>query len=248
MLTPTETRPALIVRDVSKHFRGVVALADISLHLRQDEILGLIGPNGSGKTTLMNVISGVMAPSGGEVKLGEQPITGWPSFKVARCGVGRTFQQIRLFNDLTVAENVRFGAAAKGLKGDGERIQHILAVLELEREAELWAGTLSYGHQRRVEIARALAGEPDVLLLDEPAAGMNEEETAQLLGRIEALHDEMGCAVLIVEHDLHFMSRLCHRIYVLAEGHVISEGAPAQVMRDPIVIKSYIGHTEPNPN
>jgi len=236
-----QSPPRLTVEHVSKRFRGLAALDDVSLTIAPDEIVGLIGPNGSGKTTLLNVISGVLPPTDGTVRVDGEVVSTLPPFRVARHGVGRTFQQIRLFPELTVAENVEFGAVARGRRQVGAMLSHIVEVLELSDESDLPAGTLSYGHQRRVEIARALAGAPTVLLLDEPAAGMNEEESDHLLRLIQTLHAELSCAVLIVEHDLHLMMRLCHRLYVLAGGRVISEGSPAHVTADPAVIDAYVG-------
>ncbi|HZQ63837.1 MAG TPA: ATP-binding cassette domain-containing protein, partial [Gaiellaceae bacterium] len=166
----------------SKRFRGVHALADVSMEVREGEIVGLIGPNGSGKTTLLNVASGVLRPTGGRIVVSGTDATGRRPHDFARLGVGRTFQQVRLFTNMTVAENVRIGAIARGHTAAGA--EELLQRMGLETDAERYAGTLAYGQQRRVEIARALAGAPRFLLLDEPAAGMNEAESDALLSTI----------------------------------------------------------------
>jgi ABC-type branched-subunit amino acid transport system ATPase component len=229
----------LLVDDVARQFRGVRALDGVSLHAAAGEILGLIGPNGSGKTTLLNVVSGVIAPTTGRVFVAGLRTDGKPAHRVARLGVARTFQQIRLFREMTVAENVEVGAVARG--HDLSQVPAILERTGLTAEADRLAGTLAYGHQRRVEIARALAGRPRLLLLDEPAAGMNEAESDALLASIQAVRDHDGCTIVIVDHDLRLIMRLCDRIHVLAEGRTIAEGPPTQVQADAAVIDAYIG-------
>jgi ABC-type branched-subunit amino acid transport system ATPase component len=223
----------------SKRFRGVRALADVSLEVREGEIVGLIGPNGSGKTTLLNVASGVLRPTAGRIVVAGTDATGRRPHDFARLGVGRTFQQVRLFTNMTVLENVQVGAIARGQAVAG--VEDLLERMGLTRDAERYAGTLAYGQQRRVEIARALAGKPRVLLLDEPAAGMNERESDALLDTIRSVRDREGCAILVVDHDLRLIMRLCERIHVLAEGRTIAEGSAEEVRRNPEVIKAYLG-------
>jgi branched-chain amino acid transport system ATP-binding protein len=230
---------ALAVENVVKRFRGLHALDGVSLSVREGEIVGLIGPNGSGKTTLLNVASGVLDPTSGRVTVGGVDATGRKPHEVARLGVGRTFQQIRLFAEMTVEENVEVGAVARG--AEREEVGALLERLKLTADRDRLATTLPYGQQRRVEIVRALAGRPRFLLLDEPAAGMNEVESDGLLETIRLVRDDEGCAVLVVDHDLRLIMRLCERIHVLAEGNTICEGTAQEVRRDPAVIQAYLG-------
>lgn len=230
---------ALTLDTVVKQFRGLRALDGVSLEVRDGEIVGLIGPNGSGKTTLLNVASGVLEPTAGRVVIGGIDATRRSPYAISRLGVGRTFQQIRLFAEMTVRENVEVGAVARR-QGLGA-VSELLERLGLAAEADRLAVTLSYGQQRRAEIARALAGRPRFLLLDEPAAGMNEAESDALLETIRGIRDDERCAVLIVDHDLRLIMRLCERIHVLAEGRTISEGTADEVRRDPAVIEAYLG-------
>jgi ABC-type branched-subunit amino acid transport system ATPase component len=233
--------------DVTKRFGGVHALRGVSLGLREGAIVGLIGPNGSGKTTLLNCISGVFAPTSGRVLLDGTPLTGRAGHRIARTGVVRTFQNIRLFGALTAQQNVEVGALGAGRVSRARSRDYALDVLDRFGIAELadrWASTLSYGDQRRLEVARALAGAPRFLLLDEPAAGMNETESEVLRESIERIRSERNCGILVVEHDLRLIMRLCDAIYVLNEGEVISHGTPGEVRSDPAVIAAYIGEEE----
>ena len=230
---------ALTVDNAAKHFRGLRALDGVSIGVEEGEIVGLIGPNGSGKTTLLNLASGVLRPTSGRISVGGVDATGHRPHDFARLGVGRTFQQVRLFTEMTVAENVEVGAVARGQ--DAARVDALLERLRLAQVRDRLAVTLPYGQQRRAEIARALAGSPRFLLLDEPAAGMNEAESDDLLEAIKAVRDDEGCAVLIVDHDLRLIMRLCERIHVLAEGKTICEGTAEEVRRDPAVIQAYLG-------
>lgn len=246
-LEPVAEGPLLLeARGVVKHFHGVHALDGVSLYLRQSEILGLIGPNGSGKTTLLNVLSGIYGPTSGDVVCAGRQIGGHRPHRVTHLGVGRTFQNIRLFGHLTVRQNVEVGSVSgRRLEGvdHAADVDGLLARFRLDGVAEQQALSLPYGAQRRVEIARALAGRPFFLLLDEPAAGMNEAESDQLLEMIVSVRQEFGCGVLIVDHDLRLIMRLCERIQVLAEGRTLAEGSPSSVRHDPTVIEVFLGET-----
>jgi ABC-type branched-subunit amino acid transport system ATPase component len=233
--------------DVTKRFGGVEALRGVSVELSERQIVGLIGPNGSGKTTLLNCISGVFAPTSGRILLDGAPLAVRGGHRVARAGIIRTFQNIRLFGALTALQNVEVGALGAGRVRRAHSREYALEVLEqlgIAGLADRWAGTLSYGDQRRLEVARALAGAPRFLLLDEPAAGMNETESEELRGSIERIRSERNCGILLVEHDLRLIMRLCDTIYVLNEGGVISRGTPDEVRSDPAVIATYIGEEE----
>ena len=232
---------------VTKNFAGVEALRGVSLRLREGTVVGLIGPNGSGKTTFLNCVSGVFAPSSGEISLDGQPIGGRPAYELAGRGVVRTFQNVRLFGGLTALQNVQVSAVAAGKVKRNRSREYARSVLERLGIGDLedrHAATLSYGDQRRLEIARALAASPRFLLLDEPAAGMNEAESDELRQAIEGIRGERGCGVLVVDRDLRLIMRLCEHIYVLNEGVLISEGNPGTVRSDPAVLAAYIGEEE----
>lgn len=230
---------------VSRSFSGLRALDAVDLEVATGQIVGLIGPNGSGKTTLLNVISGVLRPTAGRVLVGAVDISGWSASRVAHHGVSRTFQNIRLFGGMSVIENVEVGVvlAPDPPHGAGRRraARAVLASIGLDTVADRIAGTLPYGIQRRVELARALASQPRFLLLDEPAAGMNEAESDGLMEVIARLRTEQDLGLLIVEHDLRLIMRLCDRITVLNEGHRISVGTPLEVRADPRVVEAYLG-------
>jgi ABC-type branched-subunit amino acid transport system ATPase component len=243
----TAGRGTLAAVGIARDFGGVRALKGVSIELEEGRVLGLIGPNGSGKTTLLNCISGLIRPTAGTVTLDDRDITRSPPAAIARAGIARTFQSIRLFDRLTVLENIQVNAlAAAGL---GRR-QAALLALDLADEFDLvglggaYVGELSYGDRRRVEIARALAGKPRFLLLDEPAAGMNENETEHLGGLIEHIRSQRGCGVLLVDHDLELIMVHCEKITVLNQGEEIAYGAPAEVQSNEAVIAAYIGETE----
>ena len=232
---------------VTKHFAGVHALRGVTLRLREGAVVGLIGPNGSGKTTLLNCVSGVFAPTSGKISLDGEPIGGRPAHALAARGIVRTFQNVRLFERLTARQNVEVSAVAAGKvkrRHSREYAREVLGRLGLGDLEDRYAGTLSYGDQRRLEIARALAASPRFLLLDEPAAGMNEAESVELGESMKRIRRERGCGVLVVDHDLRLIMRLCEHIYVLNEGVVISEGRPEKVRSDPAVLAAYIGEEE----
>ncbi|MEX2184179.1 MAG: branched-chain amino acid ABC transporter ATP-binding protein/permease [Chloroflexota bacterium] len=228
--------PLLAGSGIAKAFGGVQALAGVDIQIRAGEILGVIGPNGSGKSTLLNILSGVTEPDSGRVMLRGVDITGQPVHLTARRGITRTFQNIRLFDHLTLRENVMAPHGARR-----QDVDRLLASLDLADLADSEADTLSYGQQRRLEISRALATRPLVVLLDEPAAGMNEAESDVLLESIRAIARDHGCAIVIVDHDLHLITRLCDRIQVLETGRTIAVGPPRDVIADPAVQAAYLG-------
>jgi ABC-type branched-subunit amino acid transport system ATPase component len=229
----------LVADSIHKAFRGIRALDDVSLRAEEREIVGLIGPNGSGKTTLLNIASGVLAPTDGRIIIGGIDATGRPPHEFARLGIARTFQQTRLFEQMTVEQHLTLGAISQ--RGDEQLVALLLDRFSLWEDRERLATTLPHGQQRCVEIARGLAGRPRFLLLDEPAAGLNEKESQTLLEAIRAARDEIGCGVLVVDHDLGLIMRLCSRIHVLANGKTICEGTPEIVRGDQKVIEAYLG-------
>jgi ABC-type branched-subunit amino acid transport system ATPase component len=235
----------LSVQNVTKEFVGLKALDNVSLELRQGEILGLIGPNGSGKTTLINVVSGLLPLTSGRILVNNHDVSKSPAYKVARLGVARTYQTIRLFKELTVQENIEVAAVSVGLSRAEARHQAEQAIHEFELEpwTRYLAGMLPYGHERRVEIARALAMKPTFLMLDEPAAGLNEDESDELLQILITIPREKNLGMLIVEHDMRLIMRLCHRLHVLNYGKTIGEGSPEEVRQIPGVIEAYLGST-----
>ena len=233
----------LEARDLRVYFSGVKALDGVDLTLEKGELLGLIGPNGAGKTTLVNVLSGFQRPTTGTVSLAGTEITRLPPHRIASLGLTRTFQGLHMFERLSVAENVEAAAVGAGLnRGQArQRARDLLARMDLaERAAEL-PGSLSPGIERQLGILRALATAPRFLLLDEPAAGMNETETDELLARISVIRDDFSCGVLVIEHDMRLIMRLCERIQVLDYGKTISIGTADEVRADPAVISAYLG-------
>ena len=235
----------LEIKGVTKRFGGLTAVDDVSLSLRSGEILGLIGPNGSGKTTLLGCIAGNIAADGGSIRIAGREVRGAPAFVIARSGVARNFQSIRLFANLSVLENVKVAVLQKhrdtSLRAAEAKALSLLAELRIDALADRRAGELAYGQQRRVEIARALALEPNFLLLDEPAAGMNETETDELLSILEWLTQRRRLGLLIVDHDMRLIMRLCHNIAVLNKGQLIAFGSPAEIQGSSQVREAYLG-------
>ena len=248
---------ALSIDHVSKSFGGVDAVADISMQVPAGRITGLIGPNGAGKTTLINLITGILTVSKGHIRFGEQDITQAPAHMVARAGITRTFQNIRLLTEASVIDNVMIGfyrrersstlasllglqAARKETVSLRARALTLLELFGMAHLAEHEAGGLAYGHQRRVEMMRALASEPALILLDEPVAGMNDVEAAEL-GEIFTRLAREGMGVLLIEHNVRFVTQLCHHIYVLDSGRMIASGTPTEVVNNPAVITAYLG-------
>jgi branched-chain amino acid transport system ATP-binding protein len=235
----------LTIQGLSKYFVGLRALDGVSFYLARGEILGLIGPNGSGKTTLINVVTGLLRATSGQVFVDGAEITNKKPYQIAHAGLARTFQTIRLFRELTVLENVEVAAVSMGLsRADArKRAGGVLEEIGISRWAEMRAGALPYGSERRVEVARALATEPSFLFLDEPAAGLNEDESEELLQILVALPAKKNLGLLIVDHDMRLIMRLCHRLHVLNFGKTIGEGTPEEVRQIPAVLEAYLGKT-----
>jgi branched-chain amino acid transport system ATP-binding protein len=241
--TTNSNHNTLTIQGLCKYFVGLRALDGISFTLSRGEILGLIGPNGSGKTTLINVVTGLLPATSGQVFVDGLEITNKKSYQIAHAGLARTFQTIRLFRDLTVLENVEVAAVSMGLsrKAARQRAVEILEEIGISRWAGMLAGVLPYGLERRVEVARALATQPRFLFLDEPAAGLNEDESEELLQVLVAIPARKNLGMLIVDHDMRLIMRLCHRLHVLNFGKTIGEGTPEQVRQIPAVLQAYLG-------
>jgi branched-chain amino acid transport system ATP-binding protein len=231
---------------IKVHFEAVRAVDGVDLRLERGEILGLIGPNGAGKTTLVNALSGFQKPTTGRIRLGEADVTGWPPHRLARRGLSRTFQNVRLFPFLSAFENVEAGAVSIGLsRGEATRwANEVLDRMHLTSKKYVQAGALPAGDERRLGIARALATRPRFLLLDEPAAGLNEAESDELVTALRGIHESFTCGLLVIEHDMRVIMRLCDRIQVLDYGKTIAVGGPAEIRADPKVLAAYLGSEE----
>ncbi|MEA2241321.1 MAG: branched-chain amino acid transport system ATP-binding protein [Solirubrobacteraceae bacterium] len=226
---------------LTKTFSGVHALSEVDLRVERGEILGVIGPNGSGKTTLINCISGVLSPSAGRVLLEGDAISGRRSYRVARAGIARTFQNVRLFADMTALENAMVPASSVRRGGALKMAREALERLGLSQFESSPVSEVPFPLQRRLEIARAVCLHPKFLLLDEPAAGLNETESDELLRTLVDIRDWLECGILLVDHDLRLIMRGTQRIHVLAEGRTLAEGTPDQIRRDQRVINAYLG-------
>jgi branched-chain amino acid transport system ATP-binding protein len=233
----------LVAEQIRVHFEGVKAVDGVDLTLERGEIMGLIGPNGAGKTTFMNAVSNFVPRTSGRVILAGRDVTSWPPHRLASAGLVRTFQDVATFPDLTVFENVELGALGAGLSRRKARARawSLLEDLGLERMAAMPASALPHGEERRVGIARAVAVGPRFLLLDEPAAGLDDRESLQLAGTIAKLRDDVGCGVLLVEHDMRIIFRVCERIQVLDFGKPLALGEPGEIRTNPDVITAYLG-------
>ncbi len=248
----------LEVKQLTKHFGGLTAVGDVTLELNEGELVGLIGPNGAGKTTLFNLLTGVYEPSEGTITLDGHLLNGKQPYKIASLGLGRTFQNIRLFKDLTVLDNVliafsnhhkkhvfasflRLPAFYKNEEALKAKAIDLLKIFDLDRDADTLAKNLAYGQQRRLEIVRALATEPKILFLDEPAAGMNPQETAELTELIRRIKEEFKITIMLIEHDMNLVMDVTERIYVLEYGRLIAHGTPSEIKTNKRVIEAYLG-------
>lgn len=248
----------LEVNHLSIQFGGLRAVDGFHLNIEKGELYGLIGPNGAGKTTVFNLLTGVYKPTEGIIRLDGQDITGKSTIEINKAGIARTFQNIRLFKDMPVLDNVKVGlhnhyqySALTGVlrlpkyfkveKEMNEKAMEILKVFDLDKEADLLAGNLPYGKQRKLEIARALATEPKLLLLDEPAAGMNPNETQELMDTIRFVQEHFHMTTLLIEHDMKLVGGICEKLTVLNFGQVLTQGETSEVLNDPRVITAYLG-------
>ncbi len=250
--------PLLEARHVTIRFGGLTAVSDFSLSMESHELVGLIGPNGAGKTTIFNMLTGVYRPSEGEIFIAGKRTHDCKPYEITALGVARTFQNIRLFKELTVLDNVKIGAHIHFIysgttavlqtrtfhqaeeQAETEALE-LLRTFNLQTRAHQYAKNLAYGDQRRLEIARALAARPKLLLLDEPAAGLNTGETIELMAKIHEIRDRFGLAILVIEHNMELVMGICERILVLNFGKTIAHGTPEEIRSNPVVIEAYLG-------
>ncbi len=252
------SEPLLKLTDATIQFGGLIAVNKVSFEIERGQLFGLIGPNGAGKTTCFNLITGVYKPTSGSILFEGKPIGGTPANKIAYKGICRTFQNIRLFGSLSALENVVVGGFLRNRSSLGsalayfpkaisetERLKNqaleLLELVDLREVANVRSADLAYGMQRRLEIARALATKPKLLLLDEPAAGMNPQEKVELLQMVKTIREQLGVTVLLIEHDMKFVMGLCERIVVLDHGEEIAQGPPEEIRNNPKVISAYLG-------
>lgn len=248
----------LEINGLDKSFGGLSAVLNFNFYLQKGELVGLIGPNGAGKTTVFNLITGVYKPDQGEIKFNGKNIAGMAPYNICRKGIARTFQNIRLFRDLSVLDNVRiafhkdvgYGFLSAIFRSPGffqgeaqieDKALEFLRIFKLDNKKDEIASSLPYGEQRRLEIARALATRPKMLILDEPAAGMNPQETQELMQLIQLIRREFDLSILLIEHDMSLVMGVCERIYVLDYGQVIAEGKPEEIRNNKRVIEAYLG-------
>jgi branched-chain amino acid transport system ATP-binding protein len=256
--TPNNDTPVLECRGVERRFGGLVALSGVDLRIARGEIFGLVGPNGSGKTTLTNAITGFYPPQKGQVLLQGQDITGLAPHKVARRGVARTFQNLALFNGMSVLDNILLGrhvhmnpgvfrtlgywvGARQEETANRDIVEEVIRFMQLESVREEMVDSIPIGLKKRVELARALVAEPSFLILDEPMAGMNQEEKEYMARFVLDARDERGVTVLLIEHHMDIITGICDRVLVLSYGEMIGTGVPAEIIADPRVIKAYLG-------
>jgi len=254
----TTNKPLLKVESVGIQFGGLKAVSEVNMEINQGELIGLIGPNGAGKTTFFNLLTGVYVPTEGSISLNNLNLRKLPPYKINQKGISRTFQNIRLFGDLSVIDNVKvaYHSLSKhsilssiirlpnhfwGEKEIEEKAIDFLKIFNLDIYKDELAKNLPYGQQRRLEIARALAAKPQLLLLDEPAAGMNPQETKELMNLISFIREKFNLTVLLIEHDMSLVMGVCERIYVLDHGQLIAHGKPEEIRNNPKVIEAYLG-------
>lgn len=251
------------IKDLTKNFGGLCAVKEFSGELKKNQVVGIIGPNGAGKTTILNLITGIYKPTSGTIKFKNEEIGGLEPHQINHLGIARTYQNINLFEGMTVIETIKtayswrashnfleamisWPSVRKFEKEIHEKAMHWLGLVELADQANQVAQSLPYGMQRRVEIARALAAEPEVMLLDEPGAGINHTEIHGLVELISRLHKELNLSIILIDHRMDVIMRLCDWIYVQDFGKSIAQGTPEQIQKDPVVIKAYLGEEEVN--